>query len=133
MDLGSMEHQIGYGVGVRCGRLILVVDDDDDIREAMRDALEDEGYNVETASDGAQALDRLRAMPNEPCLVLLDLMMPVMDGWTFLAERNQDPRLAGIPITIVSAARNVPPDVQCLAKPISQDRLLDEVHRHCES
>src|SRR5687768_13520104 len=99
---------------VRCGRLILVVDDDIDIREAIQDTLEEEGFRVESAPDGAAALERLRALPYEPCLVLLDLMMPVMDGWEFLAARKEDPRLASIPITVISASRDLPDDVPCL-------------------
>jgi len=118
---------------VRCGRLILVVEDDDDVRQALKETLEDEGYLVESARHGAEALELLRAMSHEPCLVLLDMMMPVMDGWEFLDERRHDPRLSGIPVAVVSAARDLPADVTCLKKPVSSDRLLDAVHAHCES
>jgi CheY-like chemotaxis protein len=111
--------------------LIFVVDDDRDIREAIQDTLEEEGFQVEAASDGAAALDRLRALPVEPCLVLLDLMMPVMDGWEFLAVRKTDPRLAAIPIAVISASRDLPEDVPCMAKPLSPAGLMNVVHAHC--
>ena len=117
---------------VRCGHLIFVVDDDADIRQAIQDTLEDEGFQVEAAGDGAAALEKLRSLPVEPCLVLLDLMMPVMDGWEFLAVRKQDPRLSAIPITVISASRDLPDDVRCMTKPLSPDGLMMLVNEHCQ-
>jgi CheY-like chemotaxis protein len=128
--LAFVVRELEHGM-VRCERLILVVDDDDDIRGALRDTLTDEGFRVAEAANGRLALEALRAMPSEPCLVLLDLMMPVMDGWQFLAARKDDARLAAIPIAVVSAARDLPAGVTCLAKPVTSERLLDTVHRHC--
>jgi CheY-like chemotaxis protein len=111
--------------------VILVVEDDDDIRDALREMLVDEGYAVEVATNGAEALDRLRAMVAKPCLVLLDLMMPVMDGWTFLAEQRRDADLAGVPVVVLSAARDLPDDVETIRKPLDPDRLLGAVHSRC--
>jgi CheY-like chemotaxis protein len=111
--------------------VILVVEDDDDIREALCEMLADEGYAVEVATNGAEALDRLRAMDAKPCLVLLDLMMPVMDGWTFLAEQRRDANLASVPVVVLSAARDLPTDVETIRKPLDPDRLLGAVHSRC--
>jgi CheY-like chemotaxis protein len=83
-------------------KLILVVDDDDDIRDAVRDALEAEGYDVAVAANGKEALEQLQTDPT-PALILLDLMMPVMSGEEFVQRQRQDPRLAQIPVVIVTA------------------------------
>ena len=85
---------------------VLVVDDDVHIRYALVDALEDEGYRALCASNGAEALQVLREMPNPPALILLDLMMPVMDGWQFRAQQRRDPLLSKIPVVVVSAIGN---------------------------
>ncbi len=85
---------------------VLVVDDDVHIRYAVVDALEDEGYRALCASNGAEALQVLREMPNPPALILLDLMMPVMDGWQFRAQQQRDPLLSKIPVVVVSAIGN---------------------------
>jgi CheY-like chemotaxis protein len=81
---------------------ILVVEDDADIRSALCTILEDEGYRVARASDGREALDALRA-GLRPAVILLDLMMPVMDGAEFRTAQLRDPRLAAIPIVILTA------------------------------
>jgi CheY-like chemotaxis protein len=85
---------------------VLVVDDDVHIRYALVDALEDEGYRAICASNGAEALQVLREMPQPPSVILLDLMMPVMDGWQFRAQQQRDPRLSKIPVVVVSAIGN---------------------------
>src|SRR5689334_6104245 len=79
---------------------ILVVDDDEDILEALRDLLRDEGYDVVAARDGRTALERLRG-GLRPRLILLDLMMPTMNGYEFRREQRADPALAGIPTIVV--------------------------------
>jgi len=86
---------------------ILVVDDDAAIRGVMVEALGDEGYEVREAADGAEALGVLGSWPAD--CVVLDLMMPVMDGWAFRRKQLEDPDLRGIPVVVVSAARNVGP------------------------
>jgi CheY-like chemotaxis protein len=109
---------------------VLVVDDDDAIRDALVEALVDAGYRVAEAPNGRDALDAMRAAP--PCLVLLDLMMPIMTGWDVLQEMQRDVALASIPVCVVSANPHGLPRVACvLPKPISLDRLLDVVRSHC--
>lgn len=115
---------------------VLVVEDDRAIREALVECLRDEGYHVVEADDGQEGLARLNAMAR-PCLILLDLMMPTMNGWEFRAvQRNQEP-LADIPVVVMSAfpagVRTLQDlDVQAyLQKPPQVDRLLDVIERYC--
>jgi CheY-like chemotaxis protein len=93
------------GEATDCQRRILVVDDDASIREALAESLGDEGYRVVTATNGVEALTLLRP-PGElrPCVILLDLMMPVMSGQEFYAEQQRDPALARIPIVGASSS-----------------------------
>src|SRR5262249_18832048 len=85
---------------------ILVVDDDPDVRESLTDILGDEGYRVTGGRNGGGALEGLRGPPR-PSLILLDMMMPEMDGWSFRLEQQKIPELAGIPVVILSAHGNV--------------------------
>jgi CheY-like chemotaxis protein len=113
---------------------VLVVDDDPEIRSAVRMLLEDEGYRVSVAANGEEALERLRSGA-APCLILLDLMMPVMDGFVFLERHRADPELAGIPIVVVTAAgeRRVAgfSAGNVLAKPVRAEKLLGVVNQYC--
>ena len=114
---------------------ILVVEDNDDVREMMAVTLELEGHNVSTAINGRDALDKLRS-GERPCLILLDLMMPVMNGWEFQQAVEQDPNLRDVPVVVVSAAtgeivKNTPADA-FLSKPIDMDRLLTVVCEYCD-
>jgi CheY-like chemotaxis protein len=115
---------------------ILVVEDDADIRDAMVGILESEGYAVSAASDGADALAQLQT-GTRPCIILLDLMMPVMDGWTFCKEKDKDPALATIPVVVVSAVARHDPRNACvrsvdhLAKPLNVAKLLAAVQLYC--
>jgi CheY-like chemotaxis protein len=110
------------------GRRVLVVEDDEGIREALVDLLDSEGFSVTSAIHGADALERLRAASELPDVILLDLMMPVLDGWAFRAEQRQDPKLSAIPVVVITASRNA--DLTALApkaflkKPIDFDELL---------
>ena len=88
------------------GSQLMIVDDDRDIRETLREILEDEGYSVSTAGNGREALQFLR-YGVVPELILLDLMMPVMSGWEFRDEQLGDPRLAPIPVVVLSATPDV--------------------------
>ena len=114
---------------------VLVVEDNDGVREMMSITLQLEGHHTITASNGRQALDLLSGGVI-PCLILLDLRMPVMDGFAFREALQQDPRLRGVPIVVVSAttgediARLQPMAV--LDKPINVDRLLDVVEECCQ-
>lgn len=112
---------------------ILVVDDDDAILGSLRGLLESEGYEVETAHDGREALDKLARM-QAPQLILLDLKMPVMDGWEFLSERSRDAASLKVPIVLLSGLPFIPnaPGVSdFLSKPINPSRLLACVRRFC--
>jgi len=82
---------------------VLVVDDDDDIREGVQSVLESEGHVTRGASNGREALSLLRDRAHPPRLILLDLMMPVMSGWEVLVELDVDPQLREIPVAIMSA------------------------------
>lgn len=110
---------------------VLVVDDDLDLLEVTCFVLESEGIGVETARNGAQALELLRT-GRPPGLVLLDLMMPVMNGWQFLDEVAKIPSLATIPVVVLTAAEpdEVPGAVEVLHKPIDLKSLIEVVERH---
>ena len=84
------------------GKLVLVVEDDRDIRENMKNFLASEGFEVQTAENGQKALDILHA-GLKPAIILLDLMMPVMDGFKFREEQEKDPKIAYIPIVLMTA------------------------------
>jgi CheY-like chemotaxis protein len=108
---------------------VLVVDDDPDIRETLRECIEAEGVPVVCASDGREALEAL-AMGLRPSLVVLDLMMPGMNGWQVLAAIRADRELADLPVAVISAAgvRTPPVGATCfLRKPIDLDTLIDLV------
>ena len=110
---------------------VLVVDDEADIRESLRLLLEHEGFEVRTAADGAQAVAAMEA--DEPCFVILDLMMPVMDGWEVAGRMHDDAHLASIPMCVVTATPEwAPSDSACvLKKPIDIEALLGFVRKHC--
>lgn len=119
---------------VRNRKTILVVDDDQDIRDTLTELLVEEGYAVLSAAHGGEALAALRAEPR-PDLILLDLMMPIMDGWQFRAEQRSNPALADIPVVVVSATGKDDKVVnlgaaQLLKKPIRLEELLEAVARH---
>jgi two-component system chemotaxis response regulator CheY len=114
---------------------VLVVDDDADTREAVGEVLRDDGYLVSQAPNGDVALCDLRAASELPDVILLDLMMPVMDGVAFRAEQLADPALADIPVAVFSAharaeeaARALNADAY-LEKPLELDELLLTVRR----
>jgi CheY-like chemotaxis protein len=120
----------------RVVREVLVVDDDDDTRLSIADLLTFEGCTVETAGDGRQALELLRgARPPSLRVILLDLLMPVMDGWQFRAEQLGDPRLASIPVVILSAASGAQEEAASLrandylVKPFDTLLLLSTIDR----
>lgn len=110
---------------------VLVVDDDDMIRETLVDLLTDEGYEVGSAANGQQALEAMRARP--PCLVLLDLMMPVLDGWQVAREMQSDAVLSSIPLCIITATpHSAPSHAGCvLSKPVTLERVLAAVGERC--
>jgi len=113
---------------------ILVVEDDKDLRDTLCQALELEGYTAVAAENGQAALRHLAAGAR-PCLILLDLMMPVMDGWTFREELLKNPELADIPVVVMtaaSAARAAAAAAQAiLYKPLHMGKVVDVVQEHC--
>ena len=110
--------------------VILVVEDEEASRESLRELLEIEGYDVETAANGKEALDKLDSL--EPCIILLDLFMPVMDGWQVLDRLRSDGRLARLKVLVTtSAAANTPTDVPVLVKPLDFERLLRTLDSIC--
>ncbi len=113
---------------------ILVIDDDADIRESLSEMLSDEGHRVQAAANGQEALDLLRGSP-APCMILLDLMMPIMNGWQFVQEQATDPVLAAIPVWVITAAGDAHPPpagvTGVLRKLFRLDQLLDVVGQHC--
>lgn len=118
-----------------CSRRVLVVEDDLDIRGAVVEVLEDASYEPVVASNGAEALARLREGRPDPCLILLDMMMPVMDGYEFREAQRADPSMSEIPVVLFTAHPNVTPAsvgaVGVLKKPLDFDALLRLLERHC--
>jgi two-component system response regulator MprA len=119
--------------------VVLVVEDNLEIRETIAVILRSMGLGVMAAADGAQALAQLRASASPPSLILLDLMMPVMDGYAFREAQRSDPDLEKIPVVVVTAdgeAAKKAASLQTaghLKKPIDLDALLEEVARHVGS
>jgi CheY-like chemotaxis protein len=117
-------------------RRVLVVDDDDEIRETMIDVLEQLGHTPEGAANGLEALQKARRGP-PPCLVLLDLMMPVMDGRSFLEAQLHDPTISDVPVLLISAFSDVQATAASmrvagwLRKPLDLGDLAREVSKHC--
>ena len=117
---------------------ILVADDNDDIREAIVEALENEGYRVSSARNGSEALEVLKGMPT-PTLILLDLMMPVMSGWEFLDAQKRDARFASHQVVTISAVNPnqsiedpTPLDTAgSIQKPFSLGKLWEKVAEFC--
>jgi CheY-like chemotaxis protein len=106
---------------------LLLVDDDDFLREALAEALAYEGHEIAAASDGAKAIAVLeRGLA--PDAVLLDLMMPVLDGWGFVERQQSDARWAGIPVIVLTAMGTLPRPIEARAvlhKPFRIETLLD--------
>jgi len=116
---------------------ILVVEDDSAIRQSLAELLEDEGFEVTCAANGAEALSTL-AMGAAPSLILLDLTMPVMDGWTFRSAQRSDPSLAQIPTVVLSAGHGADgasvaglEPAAFFAKPFDLEQLIATVHKLC--
>ena len=109
-------------------RNILIVEDDNDIRATEKDLLESEGYQVEVASNGVEALEVLRH--SHPALIMLDLMMPGMNGWQFMDKEREILKKEGIPVVVTTAGGTaVPADVAgVITKPFSIASLLETVN-----
>lgn len=111
---------------------VLLVEDEEDLRELMREALEQEGYGVVAAGDGREALEALAGIQSL-CLVLLDLVMPGMNGWDFFEAFKKLPRTEGVPVVIHSSAPDQAPTgvTRVIRKPFRLDGLLAIVHEFC--
>lgn len=110
---------------------VLIVEDDEEVRESLFDVLSMEGYRVRCASHGGEALEQLSRGP-APSLILLDLMMPVMDGWEFLRQRARLGQGEAVPVLVLTALNNatVPAATAVLRKPVKIDELLACVRSH---
>ena len=116
--------------------LILLVEDDFMLRGSLAAVLQQEGYKVECAANALDALQRLERQP-KPSLILLDIMLPYMDGLEFRAVQRASPDIADIPVIVITAV-GVRPDIaaeldlrQSFFKPLERPRLLDAIRRHC--
>ncbi len=113
---------------------ILLVEDDVDIRTTLKEVLELEGYDVVPAGNGKEAFDALTQMKEHPCVILLDLMMPIMNGWEFLEAQQSTQNLAAIPVVVVSAAGDKARSAKAhgfIKKPIEVDGLLRMIKKYC--
>jgi len=114
---------------------ILVVEDDEGAREALSDILTEEGFDVRLAANGREALEQLEG-GMRPCVILLDLVMPVMDGWEFRQRQLRQEGLAPIPVVVLTATTGDGPEAvpasDVLRKPVDFDALLARVESHCE-
>lgn len=121
-----------------CHSTVLVVEDDADVRQSLCEVLEDNGYVPVAAANGRDGLDCLRSAPAKPCLVLLDIMMPVMDGWGFRTAQLEDPEFGDVPVVVLSAHASAESAARkmkassFLRKPIDIDTLLAAVQRFCD-
>ena len=133
--MNSAESTAANGRGVSPGHCpVLIVEDDADLREMMAHMLTIEGFDAATVANGREALNYLQTAA-KPNVILLDLMMPVMDGWEFRRRQKADPDLAPVPVIVLSAldqSRAATVDAAAfLKKPLDFDRLLELVRQHC--
>lgn len=111
----------------------LVIEDDEAIRDSLKLVLELEGYSVFTAANGKEGLELLKTMPR-PCIIFLDLMMPIMNGWEFIDAIEKDDILAEIPVIIVSAFVDKGKTTHAkgiVKKPVDINDLLKFVNKYC--
>ena len=119
------------------GRRVMIVDDDPDIRESLMEFLEDHGFETIGARDGREALETLGSADPPPCVIILDLMMPIMDGRTFREKQLEHGALAGIPVVVISAYRDVAQSVRemqaaaWIPKPLNLTTLLRVIRERC--
>lgn len=121
--------------------LVLIVDDERDIRELLSKLLEHERYDHMEAANGQEALDLLHNSPVLPCVILLDIMMPIMDGWRFrmLQRTDPDPEIANIPVIVLTAHATIEEVTRrmrataALRKPFQIDNLLTTLDQACHA
>jgi DNA-binding NtrC family response regulator len=117
-------------------RPVLIVEDDDDTREALRELLRAEGFDILTAENGFEAIQKALAHDDTPCVIILDDRMPLMNGLEFLAYRDRHTRLAGIPVIFVSGDADTIRQVsergaKTFRKPFAVDAFIESVREHC--
>ena len=116
---------------------VLVVDDDTDIRDSLAEVLDEDGFAVLTASNGREAFEVLHTASAKPSVILLDMTMPVMDGWEFRKAQRSDPGLASIPVAVFSAQPNIEAAAKAVdaaayfRKPLSVDDLIETLDTLC--
>ena len=117
----------------------MVVEDDRAIRNILVELLEDNNYQAVGAANGQIAIDTLRAAHAKPCLILLDVMMPVMDGWEFRDIQRQDPALSTVPVIVFTAHASIKDVTRrmgvdtVLRKPVDLDDVMSVVHKYCDA
>lgn len=111
---------------------VLVIEDEEDLRELMREALEMRGYSVITAQEGGEAL-RMLENNGPPCVILLDLLMPGMNGWDFFEQVRQHPEFGSVPVIVHSSSSSRAPAgaARTLQKPLAFERLLSVIGEFC--
>jgi CheY-like chemotaxis protein len=118
---------------------ILIVEDDTNARETLGDILQNEGYSTAYAVNGQEALAYLQSERPLPCLILLDLRMPVMDGWEFRKQQKQDAALASVPVVVMTGVNDTEEEalavdaVHYFVKPYDLKALLSVIARYCSS
>lgn len=123
--------------GRGCNKRVMVVEDDRDLRESIAEILQDNAYSPIGAANGQDALDCLHGSDGKPCVILLDIMMPVMDGWQFRVLQRRDPELSDIPVVVLTAHASIQEAarkmraVAGLRKPVNVGTLLQTVERFC--
>jgi CheY-like chemotaxis protein len=118
-------------------KTVMLVDDDDDMRDALATLLEEQHYDVVQAANGAEALRLLESGESGCHIILLDLMMPVMNGWDFRQHQKQKPELANIPVVLMSSGAQIAfaydglDAAAYVSKPVEIADLIETVQRHC--
>ena len=118
--------------------VVMIVEDDLGVREAICEVVEDGGYCPVVAGNGREALEQLQRRGDKPCIILLDIMMPIMDGREFRSAQQADPSIADIPVVVLSAPANVTETARemnvadALKKPLQLESLLEVIGRYCK-
>lgn len=113
---------------------ILIIEDEIAVRESIRDVLEIRGFNVVLAQDGVEAIQYLTSAEDLPCMIILDLMMPKMNGWQFLDYQRAHPKFSDIPVVLCSAYKESAVSIKSqamLTKPVQRQALLQTVETFC--
>lgn len=113
---------------------VLIVEDNLDLQFLYRRAMKIEGYDVQITSNGQEALNYLKTAPELPKVIVLDLMMPVMDGFEFLDAKKSNTLIRDIPVVVCSASKErnkVPANIEFISKPVELETLLNVIEKYC--